>query len=164
MNKRIYTVLAIVVSAACISPVQAKDGSRAPLNASYKEECGSCHVAFPPGLLPADGWKDVMTRLDRHFGTDARVEPAAASEIGRYLEANAARPRDTRYEPSTRTETPRITETAWFRRKHRDGHDGLTAEVWKSPAVKSPANCGACHRQAADGQYGERDIQIPRSK
>lgn len=163
MSECIQALLVIVVAAVCIGPAHAKDGARAPLNPTYKEECGSCHVAFPPGLLPADDWKALMGGLERHFGTDARIDPAAASEIGQYLTSSAARARGSSEETSSRKESPRITETAWFRRKHRDGHHGLSAGVWDSPAVKSPANCGACHRRASDGQYGEREIQIPRS-
>ena len=44
-------------------------------NAAWKAECGSCHAAYPPGLLPAPSWRAVMAGLDRHFGTDATIIP-----------------------------------------------------------------------------------------
>lgn len=130
----------------------AEEGHRFPLAASYREECGSCHVAYPPALLPAASWRAILGGLDRHFGTDASLDAGKAKEIGRFLETHAG---------AGQGSPLRITETAWFRREHRNGHDGLSASVWKSPAVGSPANCGACHRQAADGDYGEGHIRLP---
>ena len=38
---------------------------------------------------------------------------------------------------------------------------GLFADV-SGLAVGSPANCGACHPQAAQGQFDEHDVRIPR--
>ena len=52
------------------------DGHRArlPANATYRDECGSCHVAYPPGLLPAVSWQRLMSDLPRHYGTDASLD------------------------------------------------------------------------------------------
>lgn len=141
---------------------RADDQTRFPLNAAYKEECGSCHVPYPPQLLPAQSWKAIMAGLDKHFGSDASLDAAKASEIGDYLAAHAGRAGQRDGAAANPRLNLRITETAWFRREHRDGHDGLTTAVWKSSAVKSPANCGACHRQAAEGDYSERGIRLPR--
>ncbi|MDP1920915.1 MAG: CxxxxCH/CxxCH domain-containing protein, partial [Myxococcales bacterium] len=38
---------------------------------AYETECGSCHLAFPPNLLPAPSWKSVMGGLTDHFGQNA---------------------------------------------------------------------------------------------
>lgn len=146
-----------------LGAARAEDQMRFPLSAAYKEECGSCHLPYPPQLLPAPSWQAIMAGLDQHFGSNASLDAAKAQEIGGFLAAHAGRP-----EQRDRTATkggldPRITETAWFKREHREGHDGLTASVWKSPAVKTPSNCGACHRQAAEGDYSERGIRIPRT-
>jgi hypothetical protein len=131
------------------------------LSPTYKEECGSCHVAYPPALLPAASWRKLMEGLDRHFGSDASLDPAKTKEITRFLAANAGPEAATR---NTRAQPPlRITETDWFRREHRDGHDGITRAVWQLPSVKSPANCGACHQGAADGDFSEDRIAIPSS-
>ena len=58
---------------------------------AYRNECGSCHVAFPPGLLPASSWRAVMGGLERHFGSDASLDAQTAADITRYLSTNAAR-------------------------------------------------------------------------
>jgi hypothetical protein len=50
-----------------------------------KEECGSCHLAFPPSMLPASSWKRMMGELTNHFGDDASVDPATARHITNYL-------------------------------------------------------------------------------
>ena len=51
---------------------------------------------------------------------------------------------------------PRISATARFVRKHRE----VPTKLWHDPRVKSAANCEACHRGAADGNYSEHDIAI----
>jgi diheme cytochrome c len=126
----------------------------APANERWKTECGSCHIAYPPGLLPAQSWSRLMSGLERHFGTDAGVDPAAAAEIGAYLERYSASGKRARGAAGSL----RITESAWFLREH----DELSPAVWRRPAVKSAANCAACHTAAEQGDFRERSIRIPR--
>lgn len=123
-------------------------------NALWQTECGSCHVAFPPRLLPAESWQAVMSGLDKHFGSDASLDAPSAREIGAFLDKNAGRNRH------MKSDKPllRITETRWFVREH----DEVPGRVWKNPKVKSAANCAACHTKAESGSYRERDIRIPR--
>ena len=123
-------------------------------NAAWQAECGSCHVAFPPRLLPAASWRAMMSGLDKHFGTDASLEAPVAREIGAFLEKNAG----ARKQEPTAKPLLRISETRWFVREH----DEVPQRVWKNPLVKSPANCAACHTQAESGKYGERDIRMPK--
>ena len=121
--------------------------------ASYKAECTSCHMAFQPALLTAGDWRKTMNGLKDHFGTDATVDKAKQQEITSFLERNAG---DVSKLGSA-GEPPRITQTARFIRKHRE----IPAKYWKDPRIKSAANCEACHRGAAEGNYSERDILIP---
>lgn len=126
----------------------------AQVNAKWRQECSSCHIAYAPGLLPAESWRKVMAGLDKHFGTDASLTAQESKEITGYLVGNA----------SNRWNAPtsplKITESAWFKRKH-DGHE-IPPSVWKNPLVKSPANCGACHTQAESGDFSERNIRMPK--
>jgi len=121
-------------------------------NPAYRDECGSCHVPYPPQLLPKASWQAIMAGLDQHFGSDASVDAKTAKDIQAYLEANAGRRAASGKAPL------RITESAWFKREH----DEVAASVWTSPAVKSAANCGACHTQADKGDYSERTLRVPK--
>ena len=121
-------------------------------NARWKAECGSCHLAYPPQLLPAPAWRRIMAGLDKHFGADASLDPAAAAEIGAFLETHAGRGR------RANARILRISESAWFRHQH----DEVPAAAWTRPSVTSAANCAACHRAAERGDFSERNIRIPR--
>ena len=120
----------------------------------WQAECGSCHIAYPPRLLPAPAWRRMMSQLDKHFGADASLDAKAAAEIGAFLERHAASGRRARGP----VDSLRITETAWFVREH----DGVPAASWKLQVVKSAANCAACHTLAEQGDFRERNIRIPR--
>ena len=52
----------------------------------------------------------------------------------------------------------RITQTHWFVREH----DEVPAETWKLLAVKSKANCGACHTRAEQGDFSEGSLRVPK--
>ena len=123
-------------------------------NAKFQQECTSCHIAYAPGLLPAESWQKIMSGLDKHFDSDASLDAQDNSEITGFLVKNS----------STRWSAPsaplRITEAAWFKHKH-DARE-INPNVWKNPLVKSPANCSACHPQAERGNFNEHDIKIPK--
>jgi nitrate/TMAO reductase-like tetraheme cytochrome c subunit len=121
--------------------------------ASYEAECASCHMAYPPGLLSEQSWKNVMSGLSKHFGTDASVDAKTRTEITSWLIKNAA----TRQKYSETALENRITKTSWFIHKH----DELRSDVWKRAGVKSPANCGACHIDAANGIFSEKNVKVP---
>ncbi len=123
-------------------------------NPKWKAECGSCHVAFPPDMLPAQSWRAVMSGLDKHFGTDASLDAATGDEITAFLEKYAGR----RATDPVGKPLLRISETRWFKSEHRK----VAARTWNNPKVKSAANCAACHTQAENGRFGERDIVIPK--
>ena len=120
---------------------------------SYEAECASCHMAYPPGLLSEQSWKNVMSSLSKHFGTDASVDAKTQTEITIWLIKNAT----TRQKYSETAPENRITKTSWFIRKH----DEVRPDVWKRAGIKSPANCGACHIDAAQGIFSEKNIKIP---
>ena len=123
-----------------------------PRHAAWQAECGSCHVAYPPALLDAAGWRSVMAGLDRHFGSDASLDDKTRADIGAFLARHAGR--------SSRlaSQDGRLTATAWFRHEH----DEVPSQVWRT-GVKSPAQCQACHTGAGQGRYGEREIRLPRA-
>jgi len=134
------------------------DDRRAPMSPAYVEECGACHVAFPPELLSRRSWNAVVDGLAEHFGTDASLDAQALATVRDYLDAYAGR-RST--DGANGKPLLRITDTRWFQREHRAGEHGLRADTFKRAEVGSAANCAACHRGAADGSYAEREIRVP---
>jgi cytochrome c553 len=132
---------------------QAKSRNLAADNPTWRAECGSCHVAYPVALLPAEDWRRLMGSLDRHFGADAAVEAKSAAEIERFLSANAGRG-----DGAVGQAPPRLTTTRWFQHEHRK----VSAAVFASPTVKTAANCAACHPGAAAGDFDEHAVRIPR--
>jgi cytochrome c553 len=125
-----------------------------PLLPAYAQECAACHVAYPPGMLPSASWRRLLNDLPRHYGTDASLDPATVNELVTWLSANAGTYKRVRETPPE----DRITNSAWFLRKH----DDVPGTVWRRPAVKSAANCTACHAQAAQGDFDEHNVRIPR--
>lgn len=133
-------------------------------NQQYLSECSSCHMAYPPGLLPARSWQKLMDNLSNHFGDDASLAAATRQALGEYLVQNAAdRTSDRRSQKIMRSiaanETPlRISETPYIQRKHRE----IPARyISGNEQVRSLANCAACHREAARGDFSERGVRIP---
>ena len=151
MKKTIFIATSLLLAAS--STFAAKMTMPADAPASYEAECASCHMAYPPALLSEQSWKNVMSSLSKHFGTDASVDAKTQAEITNWLIKNAA----TRQKYSETAPENRITKTTWFIRKH----DEVRPDVWKRAGIKSPANCGACHIDAAKGIFSESNIKIP---
>jgi hypothetical protein len=122
--------------------------------AVYTQECGSCHLAFPPNLLPKSSWQRLISGLDKHYGSDASLDASTQKQIDTWLQAHGGQGKRAREEPPQ----DRITRSAWFERKHRD----VGAATFKRASVKSPANCTACHRDAAQGDFEEDRVRIPK--
>jgi hypothetical protein len=132
-------------------------------NEQYRNECGSCHFAYQPGLLPAATWQEIMQGLDDHFGENAELGAAEQKAISDYLTANAADGDGySRFAGIGRSmqgsESLRITDSAYFRRKHDEVPARLVAG---NPGVGSFARCDSCHTTAAQGIYDEHQVRIP---
>ena len=143
---------------------QRSQGVAAVSNTVYKEECGSCHMAYPPGLLPGTSWQEMMNGLDDHFGDNAELESSVKQEITEFLLANSADTSDYRrsrkFMNSIETgKAPiRISETRYFRHEH----DEIPARMVKgNDKVKSFSNCNACHAKAEQGMFDEHGVRIP---
>lgn len=155
-TSRTLLLLATAAAALAGTAARADDLGRGtvPASPAYQRECSACHIAYPPGLLPAASWQRLMSNLPRHFGTDASLDEATQRELSAWLQAHA--------NGGKRAVTPppedRITRSRWFLREH----DEVSATTWQRPAVKSPSNCAACHRGADQGDFDEHQVRIPR--
>ncbi|WP_296449658.1 diheme cytochrome c [Rhodoferax sp. UBA5149] len=152
--------LALLLAAGTVTAAHADDhgskGPMAPVLPKYQQECASCHLAYPAGMLPAASWQRVMSSLGQHYGTDASLDAASVRELSSWLKTNAGSYKRVSEEPPQ----DRITKSAWFLRQHRDGE--VPAGVWKRASVGSPSNCTACHGNAAQGNFNEHDVRIPK--
>jgi len=138
-------------------------GKKLPVSALWQEECGSCHQAFHPSLLPARSWQNLLAQQDRHFGDDLGLDSATVAKLLAFAGPNAAEQGATeaawKINRSVKAEaTPlRITETPYWLKKHRE----IAESDWKNLKVKSKANCAACHLDAEAGTYEDAAMRIP---
>jgi hypothetical protein len=150
-NVAAWSIAALAIAT---SPAWADEERRAvPPNPLYRDECGGCHVAFAPRLLPAESWQRLLSLPASHFGVDASIDAARADELLSWLLAHAATGRRAVAPPRDR-----ITQATWFLREHKE----IGAAVWQRASVRQPSNCGACHTRADEGSFREREIAIPR--
>jgi hypothetical protein len=131
----------------------------------YVKECGACHFAYSPGLLPARSWELHMNRMEKHFGESVVLPEPARESIGRYLAQNAADRSDyagsqlfmERLDPKA---TPyRLMDVPLYREMHRIMLEviGMKAKV----KVRTLTNCNACHQYAPEGSFGNRELFVP---
>lgn len=139
-------------------------GAKLPDNATWREECGSCHLAFHPSLLPARSWQKIMAEQDAHFGADLALDAPTRKALLAFMVNNASEKLSTeaafRINSSVKPEaTPlRITDTPYWIEKHRD----IAESDWRLPLVKNKANCAACHQDAEAGTFEDAAMRIPR--
>ena len=130
----------------------------------YQEECGSCHFAYQPGLLPAASWQVIMENLDDHFGENAELGEEKRLAIRDYLLSLSSGRVDeglpNRISASIGDAKPplRITETRFFRHEHDEIPRRMVRD---NDQVRSFSNCDACHSRATQGSFREHEIHIP---
>lgn len=147
--------LSFALAAFALLPAARADGPGMPRNLlpAYAAECAACHLAYPPGMLPAASWRRIMGGLDSHYGTDASLDAATVQQVSQWLQVHAGTSKRVREQPPQ----DRITRSDWFVRKHRE----IAPAVWTLPSVKSPANCAACHAGADQGRFGDGELRVP---
>ena len=136
----------------------------ATVNEQYLAECGACHFAYQPGLLPQSAWARIMGSLENHFDDDASLNELQTTEIRDFLFrysadfATSSRSRAFAAGALSEDTLPRITHTRYFRREHAEIPNRFVSD---NPDVGSFSNCQACHRNAGAGYYDEHQIDIP---
>ena len=112
------------------------------------QECGDCHMVFSSRMLPSRSWAAILSMMDDHFGENAAISKKDLDEIRNFLTSHAAdspdaTPRERHFLSALLpSSTPlRITATPWWNQMHAD----FNFDAVKHSAVKSAANCVACH-------------------
>lgn len=132
-------------------------------NETFRQECGACHFAYQPGLLPSGSWEKILSSLPSHFGEEVSLDQESLNIIAEYLRSNAAEhssdKRARKILKSLRGQTPlRITETPYFQEKHHE----LNSKVFSKESIGSKSNCIACHSAAEQGNYDDDFVKIPK--
>ncbi len=133
-------------------------------NPKYQEECGSCHMAYPPALLPTQSWEVMMGNLDDHFGENAELEQEDQDAVLAILRKHSRPvPAQAWYAPTPwgnrATSFPlRISELPRFRHEHDEIPYWM---VKNNPQVGSYSKCEACHTKAEQYSFQENEIIIP---
>ena len=125
MKNYLPTILVIAVSGFMLSStIYADERYGVVKDKLTLEECGACHMAFQPQLLPERSWRALMTDLEDHFGEDASLDAVSVNNIMGYLINDAA---DNQWSGSkmlrglSNNKTPlRISELPYWVREHNE--------------------------------------------
>lgn len=129
---------------------------------NYKKNCGGCHLTYPPYLLPAVSWNNLLTRLGDHFGESLSLDDLTREEIRKFLTENSADRSGTEtagkiFANLGGSPPARITDVPYIQRKHRE----ISPQVFKRKSVGSFSNCLACHKGAEQGDFDDDRAVIP---
>ena len=147
-------------------PQKYPKGGFAPVtNATYAKECGACHFAYLPGLLPARSWHALLEKTNSHFGESLSLSPETLRDLDAYLVANAGDKTDydgpSQFYRYLKDETTplRITDLPMMHRNHKVVRNVMQTN--STMKVRSLTNCQDCHTTAATGSFANRDLIVP---
>ncbi|MDD3602523.1 MAG: cytochrome b/b6 domain-containing protein [Sulfurovum sp.] len=146
------------------SAYQKQDYSR--IHPEFANECGSCHITYPPYLLPKQSWAMMMQDLENHFGDDASIDTKTNLSISAFLKENSAE--NSTHEAAFKilkslkenNSTIAITKTPYWKSRHKH----INNQIFVSQEVKSKANCTACHQNIEYGLIENTFIKVPQKK
>lgn len=140
---------------------RAQAARQAPLasDKTWTSECGGCHLAYHPSLLPERSWSKLFATQGSHFGEDLALEGATLEHLEDFAVSHAAERLDSpvAWKMATTIEPDaapvRITETAYWRERH----ERLDEATWKRV---HRSDCGACHKDAVRGTFAPGAIEV----
>ena len=147
----LFAVIGLLVLSASM---RVREEKISPINHTLtREECSACHFAFPPSMLAAASWTDMMNTLESHFGEDASLDEDSVASITNYLNSNSADASwiGNRFSRGQTNDWPiRITETDHWLREHKN-------QSFKTEDFENiyRSDCVACHDNAANGDFRE---------
>lgn len=161
---RFWIAASAVIAMAAAVGATADDRFPSISNETVRSECGDCHIAYPPQMLPQRSWRKLMGTLPKHFDEELGLDDETKQQVLRYLLDNAA---DESEAKAARKflrglgsgDTPiRITDTPRWKDKHHE----LPESVWSDSRVATKGDCSVCHTEAARGLYDDDDgLRIP---
>lgn len=134
-----------------------------PQNALWQEECGGCHLAFHPSLLPARSWQRMLDGQADHFGEDLALDEATLTALAEFAQSHSAEKQASKAAVGIAMTTPaaeaplRITESRYWRAQHA----AVSAKAFRQKGVHGNADCAACHRDAENANFEDGAMIIP---
>ena len=134
-----------------------------PLDATWQSECGSCHLAFHPSLLPRRSWAKMFAEQQTHFGEDLGLGDATLRHLEAYAAGHAAEALESAVAWKMATTIPaasaplRISATPYWVERH----SRLDAATW---ARVHRSECESCHRDAEAGTFAPGAIDLDLGK
>ncbi len=130
----------------------------------FADECGSCHITYPPYLLPQRSWRLMMSDLENHFGDDASIDKKTNLSILAFLDKYSAE--NSTHEAALKilkslkenNSTIAITKTPYWQKRHKH----IDKNIFLTKDVKSKANCSACHKDIEYGLIESERIKVPK--
>ncbi len=129
----------------------------------YTKECGSCHIAYAPYLLPKSAWDSMMSDLENHFGEDASLEQESHTIILAFLNQYSSDFVETKISSKIAKEPQNIvaiTKYPYWEAAHQD----INPALFETQAIKSKANCQTCHKDAESGIFAKGVIHYSELK
>jgi len=132
------------------------------INQTYEDQCGACHFAYQPFLLPSGSWEKILSDLDNHYDQEIDLAPESKKTIAEHLRNGAAEKSSKKLSrkimKSLGSATPlRITDTPYIKKKHHE----ISSKALERETIGSLANCSACHTGAEEGTYDEDLVKVP---
>ncbi len=139
---------------------RAQQKASKPPPSRWTKECGGCHLAYSPALLPMRSWERMMKEQAEHFGEDLSLSPSVAKAL--LDEARSDRTSTWAAWKLARSAAPddspqRISELRFWKHAHHD----LPPAAFRPPVAQGKHDCDACHVDAASGIFQPRMIQRP---
>ncbi len=134
-----------------------------PKDELWQEECGSCHLAYYPSLLPQPSWAKLFRQQVDHFSEDLSLDSKTIVLLKNYADRYAGKTfnieafwniQNSIHPDDTPT---RITQTPYWKNKHSN----IDGEIWRSQEVTGKFNCEACHRDANHYWFDDTAIVLP---
>ncbi len=131
---------------------------------AWVANCGECHLAYHPSLLPARSWNRLLKEQENHFLEDLALDEEVVLELLEFAVAHAAERGaseaawriDRSIGPD---EAPlRISATEHW----REAHEGLDEALFKREPVNGRFDCAACHQDAKAGTFNNGSMRLPR--
>jgi len=158
------TLLACAAAAYAWHAFQARSrplpSTAALLPAAWGDECSSCHLAYPPCLLPERSWTALLAPGADHFGEDLALAEATRAKLQRIAATPAGADEWACWKmraavPANATPL-RITGTPGW----REVHAALGPDSFKPPISAGRHDCAACHEDAPSSTFDPRRIHL----